>query len=142
MLVGPYLLSWPVHPDAAPVRSAETHAMSQALSRRSFPPPEASRPRVSTDFADALLAALTEMAALSPRRQADVAVAMRRAGLSADAEAVEAGLAALLRDGCIEPPLALSDGGILAAVTVRGVEYLATTSHRHAAAGMIAGRLG
>jgi len=33
------------------------------------------------DFVDALLAALTQIAALSPRRQADVAVAMRRAGL-------------------------------------------------------------
>lgn len=120
--------------------------MSQALSRHSFPPAEmardAARPQVSADFADALLAALTQMAALSPRRQADVTMAMRRAGLSAEAAVVEAGLAALLRDGCIEPPLALSDGGILAAVTVRGVEYLATTAHRHAAAGMIAGRLG
>jgi hypothetical protein len=120
--------------------------MSQALSRHGFPPPdgarEVQRPRVTADFADALLAALTQMAALSPRRQADVGVAMRRAGLGADATVVEAGLAALLRDGCIEPPLALSDGGILVAVTVRGVEHLATTAHRHAAAGMIAGRLG
>ena len=112
--------------------------MSQVLSTNPLVP--AAVRHVSADFSDALLAALAQMAARSPRRQADVMVAIRRAGLSADAGKVEAGLAALLRDGCITPPLVLSDGGILAAVTVRGVEHLATTAHRHAAAGMIEGR--
>ncbi|MCC6719545.1 MAG: hypothetical protein IT555_16815 [Acetobacteraceae bacterium] len=90
-------------------------------------------PAVDADFADALLAALTEMAALSPRRQADVAVAMRRAGLTAGAEARVAALEQLSRDGCIEQPVQLSDGGILVAVTMRGIEHLATTAHRHVA---------
>ena len=86
------------------------------------------------DRTDALLAALTEMAALSLRRQADVAVAVRRAGLSLSREAVAAALEQLGRDGCIGPPLYLSDVGILVAVTVRGIEHLATTAHRHIAA--------
>lgn len=85
------------------------------------------------DRTDALLAALTQMAALSPRRQADVAVAARRSGLSVGADAMEAALDQLRSEGCIEPPLRLSDGGILVSVTVRGIEYLATTAYRHVA---------
>ena len=86
------------------------------------------------DRTDALLAALTEMAALSMRRQADVAVAVRRAGLALDQDAVAAALEQLGTDACIGPPLYLSDGGILVSVTVRGIEHLATTSHRHVTA--------
>lgn len=85
------------------------------------------------DRTDALLAALTQMAALSMRRQADVAVAMRRAGLTLSAEMMATALEQLRRDGCIAPPLTLSDGGILVSVTVRGIEYLATTAYRSAA---------
>jgi len=83
------------------------------------------------DFLDALLAALTEMAVLSPRRQADVAVAIRRAGLSATQEVLAAALAQLRDEGCIEAPLVLSDGGILISVTMRGIETLASTAHSH-----------
>lgn len=85
------------------------------------------------DRTDALLAALTQMAALSLRRQADVAVAMRRAGLTFSPEIMAAALEQLRRDGSIEPPLFLSDGGILVSVTVRGIEHLATTAYRHVA---------
>lgn len=91
------------------------------------------------DFVVALLAAVTQMAALSPRRQADVAVAMRRTGLSAGPGGVGAALEQLQRDGCIERPLVLSDGGILVSVTMRGIERLAATSHRHVVAGMMTG---
>lgn len=90
------------------------------------------------DFMDALLAALTRMAALSPRRQADVAVAMRRAGLGCAATEVMAALDHLRRDGCIENPLQLSDGGILVSVTARGIERLAATAHRHVVAELMA----
>jgi len=89
------------------------------------------------DFLDALLAALTQMAGLSPRRQADVAVAMRRAGLAASPEAVQEALGRLCREGCIESPLPLMDGGILVSVTARGIERLATTAHRHVVATMM-----
>lgn len=92
------------------------------------PEPVAAVPR---DFADAVLAAITEMAGLSPRRQADVAVAMRRAGLSAAPALVAAAVAQLHQEGCIDRPLQLSDGGVLVSVTSRAIEILATTSHRH-----------
>jgi hypothetical protein len=90
------------------------------------------------DFLDALLAALTQMAALSPRRQADVAVAMRRAGLGCAVADVMAALDHLRREGCIENPLQLSDGGILVSVTARGIERLAATAHRHVVAQLVA----
>jgi hypothetical protein len=95
--------------------------------------------RSFNDFLDALLAALTQMAALSPRRQADVAVAMRRAGLATSPDVVRAALDRLRRDGCVEPPLQLMDGGILVSVTARGIERLATTTHRHVVAAMMSG---
>ena len=94
------------------------------------------------DRADALLAALIEMAALSLRRQADVTVAARRAGLAFTRVALGAALERLGRDGCIGPPLYLSDGGILVSVTVRGIEHLATTAHRHIAARLMSRGLG
>lgn len=90
------------------------------------------------DFLDALLASLTQMAVLSPRRQADVAVAMRRAGLAGSRELVQAALDRLRREGSIERPLHLSDGGILVSVTTRGIERLASTAHRHVVADMMA----
>jgi hypothetical protein len=115
--------------DVSSVRDADT-MMAQALV---LPAP---------DFIDALLAALAQMAALSPRRQADVAVAMRRSGLVCSSEGVAAALDRLRHDGCIEKPLHLSDGGILVSVTARGIERLAVTSHRHVVAGLMAGSLG
>ena len=94
--------------------------------------PPAGRPgEVSREFLDALLAAITEMAVLSPRRQADVVVAIRRAGLAAPSEMLARAVDTLYAEGCIERPLHLSDGGILASVTMRGIEFLASTSHRH-----------
>lgn len=90
------------------------------------------------DFLDALLAALTAMAVLSPRRQADVAVAMRRAGLAGSRELIQVALDRLRREGSVERPLHLSDGGILVSVTTRGIERLASTAHRHVVLAMLA----
>ncbi len=90
------------------------------------------------DFLDALLAALTQMAVLSPRRQADLVVAMRRAGLAASVELARVALERLRREGSVEPPLHLSDGGILVSVTTRGIERLASTAHRHVVVAMLA----
>lgn len=87
-------------------------------------------PPVPRDFINALLAAVTEMAVLSPRRQADVAVAVRRASLVATAETLRRAVDTLCEEGCIERPLHLSDGGILVSVTMRGIETLSTTAHR------------
>ena len=115
--------------DVSSVRDAES-AMTRA-------------PAMPTaDFIDALLAALTQMAALSPRRQADVAVAMRRSGLTCPPDGVAAALDRLRHEGCIEKPLHLSDGGILVSVTARGIERLAASTHRHVVAGLMAGAPG
>lgn len=86
---------------------------------------------VARDFCDAVLAALTEMAVLSLRRQADVGVAVRRAGLKAPPEAIAGAVAQLREEGCVEGVLHLSDGGILLSVTMRGIEYLSHTAFRH-----------
>jgi len=96
------------------------------------------KPLPARDFLDALLAALTQMAILSPRRQADVVVAMRRAGLAASHELVRAALDRLHREGSVERELLLSDGGILVAVTARGIEHLSNTTHRHVVTAMMA----
>ena len=94
--------------------------------------PGAARPAdVPRDFLNALLAAITEMAVLSPRRQADVAVAVRRASLTATPDTLARAVEMLYAEGCIERPLHLSDGGILASVTMRGIEFLSSTPHRH-----------
>lgn len=87
--------------------------------------------RVETDFVDALLAALTEMAVRSPRRQADLAVALRRSGMEASEEMLAAGLALLEQDGCVENMVQLADGGVLLSVTAHGIEYLSQTSRRY-----------
>jgi hypothetical protein len=103
--------------------------------RQDYAPETAVQPAVepgavNRDFLNALLAAVTEMAVLSPRRQADVAVAIRRAGLEANTDTMRRAVDMLSEEGCIERPLHLSDGGILVSVTMRGIEILATTSHR------------
>lgn len=108
-----------------------THIMRQSSENNAIPPTPTETGEVSREFVDALLAALTEMAVLSPRRQADVAVASRRAGLSASRDVLAKAVDTLYREGCIERPLHLSDGGILASVTMRGIEFLSSTSHRH-----------
>lgn len=131
---------------AVSARADDTLEAVSVTAEPVLPPPvpiSSSAPALTgRDRTDALLAALTEMAALSLRRQADVAVAARRAGLALSRDAVVAALEQLGRDGCIGPPLYLSDGGILVAVTVQGIEHLATTAHRHVAARLMSRGLG
>jgi hypothetical protein len=124
-------------PAAVPAGASSAAASSAAVSPAPASPAPAS-PATAQDFTDAVLAALIEMAALSPRRQADVGVAMRRTGLVAPPDAVAQALDQLRSDGSVERPLQLSDGGILVSVTKRGIEHLATTAHRHVVAGLIA----
>ena len=125
-------------PDAASSAPASPAPASPAPASPVPASPAPASPAAAQDFTDAVLAALIQMAALSPRRQADVGVAMRRTGLVAPPDAVAQALDQLRSDGSVERPLQLSDGGILVSVTKRGIEHLATTAHRHVVAGLIA----
>ncbi|MBN8889183.1 MAG: hypothetical protein J0I21_04555 [Alphaproteobacteria bacterium] len=86
---------------------------------------------VDPDFTEALLAALTGMAVRSPRRQADLAVALLRSGMTVDEASVTAALRHLERDGCIEHLVPLTDGGLLMSVTAHGIERLSHTARRY-----------
>jgi hypothetical protein len=87
------------------------------------------------DFDDALLAALAQMAVRSHRRQADLDVAVRRAGLLVGPDRLRAALQRLQDDGCVERVVPLADGGVLVSVTGRGIERLSHTSRRHVVLG-------
>ena len=91
--------------------------------------PESERP--DREFVEALLAALTDMAVRSPRRQADLTVALRRSGIEAAAPLMREALDTLEEDGCIEHLVPLNDGGLLMQVTAHGIERLSQTSRRH-----------
>lgn len=92
-------------------------------------PPAAERP--TADLVEALLAALTAMAVRSPRRQADLAVALRRSGIEAAASSIRQALESLEADGCIEQLVPLTDGGLLMQVTAHGIDRLSQTSRRY-----------
>lgn len=81
-------------------------------------------------FATELLRALSDMAARSKRRQADVIAAMRGAGLSMDPPRVRGALRLLQRFGCIENLVPLADGGLLLYVLPTALEKLAPTPDR------------
>ena len=87
---------------------------------------------VERDLEDALLAALASMAVRSHRRQADLAVATRRASLIAEPSSLRIALLRLHQDGCIDSIVPLADGGVLLSVTSRGIDRLGSTSRRHA----------
>jgi hypothetical protein len=91
---------------------------------------EPARDAAKPELVEALLAALTDMAVRSPRRQADLAVALRRSGLRAPPVALREALAALEDDGCIEHLVPLTDGGLLMQITAHGIERLSKTSWR------------
>ncbi len=82
------------------------------------------RPEADEAFAEALLRALFDMAARSTRRQADVAAAVRGAGLPAEPAQVRAALRALRDQGCVENLVPLSDGGLLLSVTPAAIDRL------------------
>ncbi len=88
-------------------------------------------PHDQMEFTNALLEALAGMAVRSPRRQADLGVSLRRAGLDPDPERVAFALQDLLDDGCVGGMVELSDGGMLLTVTTTGIDRLAGTSRRH-----------
>jgi hypothetical protein len=75
-------------------------------------------------FAITLLVALAAMAVRSKRRQADLAAALRRSGITSDAQHLSAALRHLEGIGCIEHLVPLYDGGVLMSVTSRGIEQL------------------
>lgn len=89
------------------------------------------------DFEDSLLAALAGMAVRSHRRQADVFVAVRRAGLLAGPDRVRTCLRRLQEDGCVERVVPLADGGVLVSITGRGIERLRNSSMRHVVEGVV-----
>jgi hypothetical protein len=82
------------------------------------------------EYAEALLAALAGMAVRSPRRQADLGVALRRSGLASEPVRLQAALQSLQRDGCVDGLVPLEDGGVLLQVTSRGIERLSHTVSR------------
>jgi hypothetical protein len=76
-------------------------------------------PDLSAEGLDAALyRALHAMAVKSPRFQADVQAAMRRAGLSAQPARLAAALQRLEVAGQISNQIPLSDGGILVTVAI------------------------
>ena len=81
-------------------------------------------------FATELLRALSDMAARSKRRQADVIAAMRGAGLSMDPPRVRGALRLLQRFGCIENLVPLADGGLLLSVLPAALDKLAPAPDR------------
>lgn len=91
---------------------------------------EPAREAAKPELIEALLAALTDMAVRSPRRQADLAVALRRSGLRAPPMALREALMALEEDGCIENLVPLADGGLLMMITAHGIERLAKSARR------------
>lgn len=74
------------------------------------------------EFASLLLRALTDMAARSKRRQADLTAVLRGAGLPAEPGRVRAALRTLLAQGSIADLVPLSDGGLLLTVTTERVD--------------------
>jgi len=85
------------------------------------------------EYAEALLAALAGMAVRSPRRQADLGVALRRAGLASEPMRLRVALQSLQRDGCVNGLVPLEDGGLLLQVTAHGIERLSHSVRRFVA---------
>jgi hypothetical protein len=74
------------------------------------------------DFAVVLLQALTNMAARSKRRQADLSAALYGADIVVDPSRVRSALKLLQAQGAIENLVPLSDGGLLLSVTLKATE--------------------
>ena len=108
------------------MRDADQAALALSASDTAEPDPapaEAGTPAYSAarlddaDFAVVLLTALTNMAARSKRRQADLAAALRGADIVAEPRRLRAALRLLQAQGAIENLVPLSDGGLLLTVT-------------------------
>jgi hypothetical protein len=83
---------------------------------------------IVTDFAAAVLRALTDMSARSLRSQADVAAALHAAQMPIDAPRLRAALRLLLANGCVTRPVPLSDGGLLLTVSRQAMPQLAAAT--------------
>ncbi len=83
--------------------------------------PVASDP-LAAGFARSLLRALRAAAAEHPRRQADLAAALREAGLPNDEARLVPALRLLTDSGCVANLMPLADGGVLLTVTGRGLD--------------------
>ena len=70
----------------------------------------------------AVLRALVAMARISTRRQAEVSIALRRAGLSLSLDLQSAALRHLTEVGSVSDVIELDDGGVLLCVTSAGME--------------------
>jgi hypothetical protein len=93
-------------------RETDAHAIAMASTESA----EASGGDDDAAFTAAVAAALTKMAARSPRHQADLIAALRGAGLPLDRPRIEAALNRLVSDGIVTTTLVLSDGGMLVTV--------------------------
>lgn len=92
------------------------------------PPPDRPPP---DDRALAILAATVRAALRSPRMEADIRAAAIGAGLEVTGAECEAVAADLARRGCITRLIPLHDGGLLALVTITGIDALRHTIHAH-----------
>jgi hypothetical protein len=73
-------------------------------------------------FAPLVLRALAAAAAGHPRRQADLAAALRDAGLPDDQARLVPALRLLTEMGCVANLMPLAEGGVLLTVTGRGLD--------------------
>ncbi len=84
----------------------------------------ADMPAVTAELMLDVLAALTNMALRSKRRQADLDASLRHAGLTIGYTARMAALDLLRMQGCVDNVVELNDGGVLLSVTAAGLERL------------------
>jgi hypothetical protein len=87
-------------------------------------------PPVTEGFVLDVLAAVTDMALRSKRRQADLDAAMRHAGLEAGHPWRLAALERLRLQRCVDKIVELSDGGVLLSVTALGLDRLGGVRRR------------
>ena len=90
---------------------------NRPLSHRAAMQPQGEPALSVADFAALLLRAVTRMAGRSSRRQADLAAALRGAGMPTRSPLIPAALRLLQHQGCVTDLVALADGGLLLTVT-------------------------
>ncbi len=94
------------------------------LSGAGFATQAEEQPVVTEGLVLDVLAALTNMALRSKRRQADFDASLRHAGLEVGYAGRRAALDRLRMQGCIDNVVELSDGGVLLSVTAAGLDRL------------------
>ncbi len=101
-------------PDDLAVAAHLNAALAQSMSTASLV--------VDPGVPGAVLRALATMARASKRHQAELGVALRRAGLALSADAQAAALQQLCDVGSVSDVIVLEDGGVLLSVTSGGME--------------------